>query len=114
MNTQGIPINRKPYTFSFACSDENTDIQPNVGRLIDIVIPITFTATKIAISFKEHTGNSVIVIVRNGIVVKSIAVSSQYTITSGLGLVEGDTIWVNTLNMANGSKGLKIYFVGYT
>jgi hypothetical protein len=45
MNTQGIPDKATPYTFSFACSDETTDIVPS--DMIGIDIPITFRATQI-------------------------------------------------------------------
>jgi len=45
MNTQGVPDNARPYTFSFACSDETNDIVSS--DMIGIDIPITFRATQI-------------------------------------------------------------------
>lgn len=112
MNTQGIPTNRTPYTFSFACSDEATDVI--IGQLIDLVIPITFTCTKIAVSVKETTGTSEIEVVKNGVNVKNIVINSNYTIVGGMGFTQGDNVEINVLNIANGTTGLKIYFIGYT
>ena len=112
MNTQGIPNNRTPYTFSFACSDETSDMAP--GEFIEVVIPITFTATKIAVSIKETTGTSEIQLIKNGVSVKTITITEPYTISGGLGFSSGDVIRIETLNLANGTKGMKIYFIGYT
>lgn len=112
MNTKGIPTNRTPYTFSFACSDETSDVI--IGQLIELVMPIDFTATKIAVSLKETTGTSEIEVVKNGVGVKTIVVNSNYTVVGGFGLTAGDIIQIDVLNIANGTKGLKIYFIGYT
>ncbi len=112
MNTQGVPTNRTPYTFSFACSDEITDMTP--GQLIEVVIPITFTAVKIAVSVRETTGVSVINVIKNGVVVKDITIDNQvYTSAGGLGFSAGDVVKIDTLNLANGTKGMKFYFIGY-
>ena len=111
MNTQGIPTNITPYTFSFACSDESNDLIP--GRLIELVIPISFTATKIAVSVNETTGSSELEIIKNGVSVKTIAINSNYTVVNGLGFTQGDNIKIDTLYLANGTKGLKIYLIGY-
>jgi len=114
MNTQGVPDNARPYTFSFACSDETNDIVSS--DMIGIDIPITFRATQIRWGFRVKTGSSQFVLSKNNVPFKTLNIGSlddNTGSTSGTGFSQGDLLTVSCITADAGNKGLKIYLVGY-
>ena len=114
MNTQGIPDNARPYTFSFACSDEANDIVPS--DMIAIGIPITFRATQILWGLRARGQSSQFVLSKNNVPFQTLNISNlddNKGILPGTGFSQGDKLSVSCISAGTGNKGLKIYLVGY-
>ena len=111
MNSLGVPNNTTPYTFSFACSDETTDIV--AGDLISIDIPITFRAVQIRWGLRSQTGASTFELYKNNVLFKTLNISSRTGALSGIGFTQGDLLNVVCTAAAPLNKGLKLYLVGY-
>jgi hypothetical protein len=114
MNTQGIPDKATPYTFSFACSDETTDIVPS--DMIGIDIPITFRATQIRWGLRARGQSSQFVLSKNYVPFQTLNISNlddNKGVLPGTGFSQGDKLTVSCITAGAGNKGLKIYLVGY-
>ena len=111
MNTRGVPDTGNPYTFSFACGDETSDIVP--ADLIMLDIPITFRAVEIRWGLISQAGTVQIELYKNNVPIKTLDITTRTGKVSGTGFAQGDVLNVVCTSADALNKGLKIYLVGY-